>query len=340
MEVVPNRKTPYKTLTDPWDPTTVVPLDCSLERNDFPPFLMAVIGLILAFILFQIVISPAVTLILLMMTGVGIQQLIEGLATIVEENARILMSANTIGQILGIALPAYLLSRLHSSRSWAFLRMRPSDNVFVVLSIFGLVALTPIVQWLGNVNSQIPMPDIVRLFEESQMELIEQVLQANTSLLFNITVLAVTPAICEELLFRGYVLRQAERGLGVAGGILFTGIIFGFYHLRLSQVIPLSVLGIYLAYLVWRTGSLWPAIIVHFLNNLFSILIGTYISSRPDLNMTDIETLQIPWYILLVGFVVMAGVLFSIQKVATTLMNERIPSNELNNNRIMWRMDR
>ena len=80
--------------------------------------------------------------------------------------------------------------------------------------------------------------------------MLEQILTQDFSLLFAISMLALTPAICEEVLFRGYIQRQAERSLGAWGGILFSGIIFGFYHLRLTQAVPLSLLGIFMALIV------------------------------------------------------------------------------------------
>src|SRR5690606_8291101 len=124
----------------------------------------------------------------------------------------------------------------------------------------------------------------------------------------------------EELMFRGYVQRQAERGLGIAGGILFSGIIFGLYHLRLSQAIPLCILGIYLAWLVWRTGSLWPAIAVHFANNAIAIAIGAYISQRPEPEARALEQWEVPWHYLVLGILVFGAAVAAMQRVAARVL--------------------
>lgn len=310
-------------LEDEWERSTPIPLNGWFERNTFPPLLMAFIGLVVAFLLFQIVLSPIALVVLLMLKGVPPTALLEDLPALIEEQAATLLVANTIGQFLGLALPAYLLSRMHTSRPSSFLRLRGADLTFVLLAFGGLVALTPVIQWLGVINENLPLPDFVRSFEESQMELIERVLSVDTGILFNLAVLAITPAICEELLFRGYVQRQAERGLGIVGGVLFSGIVFGLYHLRLSQAIPLCVLGIYLAWLVWRTGSLWPAIIVHFANNAFAVAIGAYIARDPDLEMADLEQFEVPWYFLVLGLVLFGAVVVGIQRLARRLLEER-----------------
>ncbi len=303
-------------LSDPWEPTSPIPLDGWFERNGFAPLLMAAVGLVLAFILFQIVISPTVTLLLLASQGVPPEAILDGMGAIIDEHARSLLTANTIGQVLGLALPAILLARLHSSRPWAFLRLRPTDVALVVLGIIGLLALTPMIQWLGSINETIPLPEPVRRFEQSQMELIEQVLRADTGFAFNLVVLAITPAVCEELLFRGYVQRQAERGAGIVAGILISGVVFGLYHLRLTQAIPLCTLGVYLAWLTWRTGSFLPAMFVHFTNNAIAIAIGAYVAKRPELEMDDLESIDIPWYLVLLGLAVFGAALLALQRLA------------------------
>ena len=313
-------------LSDPWDRSAQIPLNGWLERNDFSPLMMAFFGLVAAFILFQVVLSPIALAVILIAKGVQPEEMFGDVSSLIQEHAVSLLTANTVGQVLGLALPAYLLARMHSTRPAAFLRLRKSDWAFVGLAFIGLLAITPAIQWLGMINEKIPLPDFIRSFEQSQMELIEQVLSVDTGILFNLVVLAITPAICEELLFRGYVQRQAERSMGIAGGVLFSGIIFGLYHLRLSQALPLCVLGIYLAWLVWRTGSLWPAIIVHFVNNAIAIAMGAYISRDAELDMADLEQMDVPWYLVLLGTVVFGAVVLGMQRLA----NQKLARQKLN----------
>ena len=314
------------TLPDPWERRPPILLDGWLERRGFSPLPMAVLGLVLAFILFQIVISPAVTLLLLLAQGISLAEISGAMTVIIEEHARTLLTANTIGQFFGLALPAYVLARLHSTRPLAILRVRVTDVVFVGLGVVGLVALTPVIQWLGSINETLPLPEFVRQFEQSQMELIEQMLSVETGFVFNIIVLAITPAFCEELLFRGYVQRQAERGAGIVAGILISGIVFGLYHLRLTQAIPLCVLGVYLAWLTWRTGSLWPAIAVHFANNTIAIAVGAYVSRQPEIDMDDLEALEIPWYIIGLGLAIFAASVAALQQLARRAVDTSVPS--------------
>lgn len=288
-------------LPDPWDRTGYLPLDGPLERTGASPtrsFLLGILGLAIAFILFQVVVSP----IALLGLGVPILEAAQdpdGMLGLIRENVRELILGNSIGQVLGIAIPALIFARLHSTRIGAYLRFRRVDGTLLLLTLAGLAALTPVVQWLGAVNQELPLPEALQAMEETQMMLIEQVLEGGLGLGFSLLMLAVVPAVCEEVLFRGYAQRQFERGTGVVLGIVLSGVIFGLYHLRFTQILPLVALGIYIAYITWRTGSIWPAILVHFANNAFSVAVAEYAAGQPELDAEALETVGIPWYVLI-----------------------------------------
>ncbi len=296
-------------------------LDGRLERARLSPLLSAIIGLITAFLLFQ-GISTVVLIVLAMGRGVDLASLLDpqGLPQFLEANADIVILSNTVGQIFGLLIPGLIFARLHSSTWKPFLRLRTVRWQFLLLSVVGLLALIPVVQWTGTLFDSLPWPQWIRDLEEGQMELIEKVLTQDFSLLFTISMLALTPAICEEILFRGYVQRQAERRLGIWGGIIFSGVIFGLYHLRVTQAVPLSLLGIFMAYLTWRTRSLWPAILVHLANNSFAAILGKVASK--ETSSVDLETFEFPTTILLLSAIVLAGTMWTMHKGSAHWLDE------------------
>lgn len=313
-----------RVLPDAWA-SRRIPLNGPVEQAVASPrgvavrsFIAGCIGLLIAFVAFQLFVSPAATLILLAGKGVDFSALsnADAIARLLETNVQELIIGNSVGQVLGLGAVAFLLARLHSTAVGPYLRLRQPDWILVGIALVGLAALMPVVQWLGAVNQSLPLPDWAQAMEQSQMELIEQVLGGGLGVSFNLLMLAVVPGICEELLFRGYVQRQFERGVGIAGGILLSGIIFGLYHLRLSQALPLSVLGIYLAYLAWRTGSLWPAVIVHFANNALAILIANVAAERPELDAQALETMQVPGYILIPSMAAFGATMYLLHRLA------------------------
>jgi len=81
---------------------------------------------------------------------------------------------------------------------------------------------------------------------------------------------AVIPAVAEEVLFRGALLSGMRRGLPVVGAVVVTGLIFGIFHLAPQtgfRILPTAWLGMVLAWVVVCSGSLPLAMLLHFLNN-------------------------------------------------------------------------
>jgi len=77
----------------------------------------------------------------------------------------------------------------------------------------------------------------------------------------------VTAAICEEFLFRGLILGLLARRAGWLSAIVWSAALFAIYHLNPVVLLPVTLVGLYLGLLVWRSGSLYPAIAAHALNN-------------------------------------------------------------------------
>ncbi len=285
----------FPVLYDTMPKPATISLNGWLERQKFHPALTLLIVLVMSFILFQGL--AAVVAIVLIFAKSGVPTTIS--PDIMTDHPRALLIGNTVGQFVGMGFLVWVWARLHAKPQAGFLRVRKTDIGLLIWSIIGLAVLMPIVQWMGAFNEAIPLPEGLKALEDAQMALIEKILAGNTGVLFNLFVLAVTPALCEELLFRGYIQRQVERLRGPIMAFVFTGILFGLYHLRLSQVIPLSMLGMYMGYVTWRTGSLWPAVVCHFFNNAFAIVASRFVASNPELGLDAVESIEVPWYIVL-----------------------------------------
>jgi sodium transport system permease protein len=79
-------------------------------------------------------------------------------------------------------------------------------------------------------------------------------------------VIGVTPALCEEVFFRGLILSGLRR-LGAWPAIVLCGLLFGLAHSSIYRLLPTFFIGTLLTWLVWRTGSIWTSIVAHALNN-------------------------------------------------------------------------
>ena len=313
---------PPRTLSDRWAPGGTLWLDGPLERRTLRSatfnFVMGVLALGGAFLLFQVFVSPLLLVIQIGLSEGGMASL-ETMGSpekLMASYTRELIISNSAGQVIGLALPSLLLARLHTTGVSGYLRVRSVDLRLLMLALIGVLGLQPVVQWLAQLNQDLPLPESVRLFEQTQLELIRSVLEGGLGVAFNLTMLALVPGLCEEFLFRGYAQRQFERATGPAGGMLLSGVIFGAYHLRPSQLLPLVVLGVYLAYLTWRTGSLWPAVLVHMAHNGLAVLAARYAQSHPEYDLEAIEQAAMPWYAVLTGFAIVGGVLYVLHPLA------------------------
>ncbi|MEM9585886.1 MAG: ABC transporter permease subunit/CPBP intramembrane protease [Planctomycetota bacterium] len=86
--------------------------------------------------------------------------------------------------------------------------------------------------------------------------------------------MAVVPAICEELAFRGFIFGGLVREKGRLRAVLVSAVIFGISHGVLQQSIAATVMGLLLGWITLKTGSVLPTILLHFTNNALSVSMG------------------------------------------------------------------
>ena len=89
-----------------------------------------------------------------------------------------------------------------------------------------------------------------------------------------LAVIAVAPAICEELAFRGFVLSGFRHFGRKWRAILFSAVFFGLAHGMLQQSIIACVVGTVIGYIAVQTGSIWPGVAFHFVNNSIGVLVA------------------------------------------------------------------
>lgn len=90
---------------------------------------------------------------------------------------------------------------------------------------------------------------------------------------------ALFPAICEEAMFRGFILGTLSDKYKPVTAVICTGVLFGLSHLAPVNIVIISILGTAMAYCVYRTRSILVSVVMHFLNNF----IASFISCKPKL---------------------------------------------------------
>lgn len=100
----------------------------------------------------------------------------------------------------------------------------------------------------------------------------------NVSLTNQILMIAVLPAIVEELLFRGLFLSSFLKYTKPSTAIIATALMFAAMHFSLLKLVTTFILGCTFGYVVYKSKSIFPSIFLHFINNAFSVLIVKYLS--------------------------------------------------------------
>lgn len=103
----------------------------------------------------------------------------------------------------------------------------------------------------------------------------------------------VLAGLCEELLFRGLLLRLLSLGGRWGPAIMVTAIAFSLFHLDIIGLLPRTVMGIYFGLLVWRSGSSFPAMLAHGLNNLLAFTAVPFLDGSEAEPPTTAEALML-----------------------------------------------
>ncbi len=167
-----------------------------------------------------------------------------------------------------LALPVFLIRRWHTKDVKGYLRFRAPGILPVVLSITGIIFILPAVSLLSELMYRV-FPDFEKM-EKASLALIRT--DTLPELIFSLLSLSVTPAVCEEILFRGYFQRTLHGKIRFPYHIIISGLFFAFYHQRISGFPVFFLLGLYFGFLYYSFDSIYVSMTAHFVYNLLIIL--------------------------------------------------------------------
>ncbi len=190
------------------------------------------------------------------------------------------------GQILLILVPALLLSKFIYVDVTSILRVRFPDKREIIVFIIGLIILTPLLQnylYIQNyLIDKIAQSNQVIKSIKNIIDQLDKLLESTYSNLivahsffeglFIILIVAVVPALCEEVFFRGFVQSSFEYKFKPLLSSLLTAFFFGIYHFNPYGLIPLIALGTYFGFAAYMSNSIFVPMTLHFLNNFLAII--------------------------------------------------------------------
>ena len=199
-------------------------------------------------------------------------------------------------------LPPLCMAYLWSKQPLEWLKVKgerlkvKGEGVWAVVLM--LVAL-PAINLLAHINEQIALPAFLepleawmKTQEETAKNLTDQFMHVTTfgGLIINLLLMAVLPAISEELTFRGVLMNLFKvKGESVPHlAIWCSAILFSAIHLQFYGFVPRMLMGALFGYMLVWTGSLWTPILMHFTNNAMAVILY-FVSLRAgwDIEMMD-----------------------------------------------------
>lgn len=185
-------------------------------------------------------------------------------------------------------IPTFVCARLFSTNTKKYLGLKaPSNLGYLAVSIAIMLISIPLINLLGELNKNVQFPaDIEKWMQKSEKEAaksVQALLSKHTvkDLLLNIICIAGLAAVGEELLFRGMVQRLLIKMFKSPWiGIIIASILFSAMHLQFYGFLPRFVLGVFLGAVYWYSGSLWVAMLGHF---VYDTLLITLAYFYPDM---------------------------------------------------------
>jgi uncharacterized protein len=198
-----------------------------------------------------------------------------------------LLFVQAFGQILVLALPVFwLASRItggglfgKATLGWLGIGRRGgARSAFVAVA--GMLLLQPalysvvelqvlLLPYLGTVGKTL-------MQEQAALDLFLRKLAGGAStegFILSFLVLVLTPAICEELFFRGYIQKSFTLNLSPKRAVLYTGVLFALFHMEWFNLVPLTLLGWYIGYIYLKSGDLLVPAVAHGTNNLAALVL-------------------------------------------------------------------
>lgn len=249
--------------------------------------------------------SPVAAAALGLIGGFFLYQFVGGLLTLIvfgfdiegapADSLRLMTMA---GQILFILLPALLFSKWIYGDVSDIVSLKMPNWVEMFIFSAGILILTPLLQAymfiqnfiIEHLASNYNFINNIKSFFDSLNALVEKtygnLLQADSiiELLLVVLVIAAVPAVCEEVMFRGYIQRSLGFKLKPFWAALVTAIFFGFYHFNPYGLLPLICLGLYFGFAAYISDSLVVPILLHFLNNFGAVLLFYFVGDDQLVN--------------------------------------------------------
>jgi hypothetical protein len=251
-------------------------------RNPLVGALVLVVSLGAVYFLVQSLVLNAYILIdLLRGRAIGSQpgqDILQAIAEVYRRYRPVILGVLAVTQLLIFLLPLLLLiPRWHAAGVGRYLRFRRFPAAGLGLSIAGTLLLLPLAVGMGQWMYSF-FPELARWSQASEALIVDP---RPWPIIATLLVIGVVPAVCEEVLFRGYFQSTLERRLNAPWHFLVSGTVFALFHQQVLSLLSLLLVGVYLGYVLFRFRSIYLTMLCHFLYNALLILLANFPPQAP-----------------------------------------------------------
>lgn len=236
---------------------------------------------------------------------------------LVPANATPLRIMQFVSTLFMMCLPAWLYAKHCHHNAITHLGMNKKPLVLqALIAILLMLCCLPIVGYLQEVIKHLPFSKATledfKVAEENYMKQVLAIGRMNNfgDYLVSIFMIALLPALFEEMIFRGALQNWLSRAFKMPIlAIIITAALFSAIHGSYIGFLPRFVLGFVLGWMFYRTNNLWLSVIGHFVNNAIGVT-GLYVlqlSGKP-INANSMEE-KVPLFLALIGAALLYGAL-------------------------------
>ena len=199
-------------------------------------------------------------------------------------DARIVLSHTLFFQVIGFLIAFIAMLRLTGQRLYQIVSMEKLQWKYFGYTFIVFLLGMFVLPGLSDLNAPLAefLPADVLESEALRNAQNENIMVQSDPIQFGfaLIVMGLLPAICEELIFRGFLIRKMlESGMGFHGVAIFSSLLFAITHMQPLKILPMFVLGLLLAYVYLYFRNIKYSMFLHFLINgsqiLMAYLIGT-----------------------------------------------------------------
>jgi len=234
-----------------------------------------------------------------------------------------LLAVQAVSALCMFVIPPFIFARFTGQE--LFINRLPGRMSFLVV-LFLMISVLPLINLTAMWNSSLVLPEFLNGLEmwmkekEAHAGLLTEAfldMQNVSDLLITVLVMAVIPAVGEELLFRSVLQTVLVKWIGRFWlALLVCSAIFSFIHFQFYGFVPRMAIGMLLGYLLHLSGSVWLPIWGHFVNNASAVIAAycmQHVDNFPNLDLWGTEVQH--WPIILISLGFLFGSIFLIRKL-------------------------